>query len=82
MIMDFESFLINEAKKKWSDSTHPYFKGLSKSTIKAKKKQMKKQASMSDEDPRAYKELPGDKKTKTKVRKSVHTKRYEQMYGG
>lgn len=81
MIMDFESFLINEAKKEWTDSTHPYFKGLSKSTIEAKKRQMKKQASMGDEDPRAYKELPGDKKSKSKVRKSKHTSRYEEMYG-
>ena len=81
MILDFESFVISEAKKKWTDSTHPYFKGLLKSTIEAKKKQMKKQASMGDEDPSAYKDLPGDKKAKSKVRKSKHTKRYEQMYG-
>ena len=81
MILDFESFIMDEAKKKWTDSTNPYFKGLSKSTVKAKKSKMKKQASMKDDDPSAYKELPGDKKTKSKVRKSKHTSRYEQMYG-
>lgn len=81
MIMDFESFIINEAKKKWSDSTHPYFKGLSKATVKAKKRQMKKQTAMRDDDPGAYKELPGDKKSKSKVRKSKHTERYQEMYG-
>lgn len=81
MILDFESFLTNEAKKKWTDSTHPYFKGLSKSTIEAKKRQMKKQGSMGDEDPGAYKEMPGDVKGKGSVRKSKHTKKYQQMYG-
>lgn len=80
MILDFEGFIMNEAKKKWSDSTHPYFKGLSKSTVKAKKSQMKKQAAMRDDDPSAYKDLPGDKKAKSKVRKGKHTSRYEEMY--
>jgi hypothetical protein len=81
MIMKFEDFLLNEARKKRSDSKHPYFKGLSKSTVQAKKRQMKKQASMSDSDPSAYKELPGDEKGRKKAKKSEHTVRYEQMYG-
>lgn len=81
MILDFKSFLIQEAKKKWSDSTHPYFKGLSKSTISSKKRQMKKQAKMSDSDPSAYKPLPGDKAGKSKIKKSKHTTKYEEMYG-
>lgn len=80
MIMNFECFL-NEAKKKRSDSKHPYFKGLSKSTIEAKKKQMKHQSKMKDDDPSAYKELPGDKRAKSKIKKSVHTSNYEKMYG-
>jgi hypothetical protein len=81
MILDFENFLVSEAKKKWTDSTHPYFKGLSKSTAKAKKSQMKKQASMDDSDADAYKEMPGDVKAKKSTRTSKHTKKYQQMYG-
>lgn len=81
MILDFETFMVQEAKKKWSDSTHPYFKGLSKSTIKSKKRKMKKQAEMADDDPSAYKPLPGDLASRSKVRKSKHTSKYEEMYG-
>jgi hypothetical protein len=81
MILDFESFMTQESKKKWTDSSHPYFKGLSKSTVSSKKKQMKKQAKMSDSDPNAYKPLPGDKKAASKIKKSKHTARYEEMYG-
>lgn len=81
MILDFESFMTQESKKKWTDSNHPYFKGLSKSTVSSKKKQMKKQAKMSDSDPNAYKPLPGDKKAASKIKKSKHTARYEEMYG-
>ena len=80
MIMDFISF-VNEARKKRPDSKHPYFKGLSKSTVEAKKRQMKKQAKMRDDDPSAYKELPGDTKGKSRTRKSKHTSKYEEMYG-
>jgi hypothetical protein len=81
MIMKFEAFILNEAKKKWSDSNHPYFKGLSKSTVSAKKRQMKKQASMDDSDPNAYEELPGDESPKIKRRTSKHTEMYNKMYG-
>lgn len=79
-LISYESFL-NEARKKRSDSTHPYFKGLSKSTMIAKKKQMKAQTKMSDSDPSAYKEMPGDKSGKRRTRKSKHTSKYEEMYG-
>lgn len=81
MILDFETFMLQEAKKKWSDSTHPYFKGLSKSAIAAKKRQMKKQTGMEDDDPSAYKPLPGDASARSKVKKSKHTSKYEEMYG-
>lgn len=81
MILDFETFLVNESRNKRSDAEHPYFKGLSKSTISSKKSQMKKQAKMRDDDPSAYKPLPGDAKAKSKVKKSKHTQKYEDMYG-
>lgn len=79
-ILSYHDF-INEARKKRSDSKHPYFKGLSKTMIKAKKKQMKAQTKMSDSDPSAYKEMPGDKKAKETSKKSKHTSNYEEMYG-
>lgn len=81
MIQDFETFLLNESKKKKSDSSHPYFKGLSRSTVSSKKRQMKKQAKMHDDDPNAYKPLPGDNVAKSKIKKSKHTEKYEEMYG-
>jgi Family of unknown function (DUF5824) len=64
-----------------AESEHKYFKGLSKSTIEKKKEMMKKQAEMSDDDPGAYKELPGDTKGKKMHKKSKHVQRFEEMYG-
>ena len=69
-IHSFESF-VNE----------DYFVGLSKSTIDKKKAQMKKQANMPDDDPDAYKELPGDTKGVKQLKISDHTKKYREMYG-
>lgn len=57
-----------------------YFKGLSKSTSDKKKKQMKKQAAMADDDPEAYKEMPGDKEGKKTQKTSKHTKKYHKMF--
>ena len=59
----------------------PYFKGIGKGTIDKKKAQMKKQASMDDDDPKAYKELPGDTKGKKLLKTSKHTKSYHEIYG-
>jgi len=59
----------------------PYFKGISKSTADKKKMQMDKQASMDDDDPEAYKELPGDTKGKKQLKTSKHTKSYHELYG-
>ena len=56
-----------------------YHKGLSKAQKLARDRQFKRQAKMSDDDPKAYKPAPGDKTAKTKP--SVHTKRYKQMFG-
>jgi hypothetical protein len=56
-----------------------YHKGLSKSTKIARDRQFKRQAKMSDDDPKAYKPAPGDKSAKTKT--SRHTKKFKQMFG-
>lgn len=58
-----------------------YFKGISKSTADKKKAKMKKQADMDDDDPKAYKELPGDTKGKKLLKKSQHTKDFDALYG-
>ncbi len=58
-----------------------YFKGISKSTIAKKKTQMAKQAKMDDDDPVAYKELPGDTKGKKLIKTSSHTKKYHEKFG-
>jgi hypothetical protein len=57
-----------------------YFSGVSKSTASKKKAQMKKQADMDDDDPNAYKEMPGDKKGKKNQKTSKHTKKYHELY--
>ena len=59
----------------------PYFKGIGKGTADKKKAQMKQQASLPDDDPGAYKELPGDTKGKKLLKKSKHTKNYQELYG-
>jgi hypothetical protein len=69
-IHTFESF-VNE----------DYFADLSKSTADKKKAQMKKQGAMDDDDPDAYKELPGDTKGKKNLKISRHTKKYQDLYG-
>jgi len=58
-----------------------YFAGISKSTSDKKKSQMNKQAAMDDDDPKAYKELPGDSKGKKQLKTSKHTKNYHELYG-
>ena len=60
---------------------HGYYKGISVSTAREKAELMKKQSSMSDDNPEAYKELPGDTKGKKLLKKSQHTKDYESLYG-
>jgi hypothetical protein len=51
------------------------------STASRKKSQIKKQAKMADDDPEAYKELPGDTKGKKKLKTSKHTLNYREMFG-
>ena len=79
-ITEFNAF-IGEAKAK--PGPKPYHKDLSDEEIKAKKAQMKKQAEMDDDDPEAYKEMPGDKEAREegKVKTSKHVKSYHELYG-
>lgn len=75
----FESF--NEAKAK--PGPDPYHRGLSDDEVEDKEDQIKKQAKMDDDDPDAYKEMPGDAEAreKGKVKTSTHTKKYHELYG-
>lgn len=57
-----------------------YFKGISPSTARKKISQMKDQAAKPDDDPSAYKELPGDTKGKKLLKPSKHTKNYQDLY--
>jgi hypothetical protein len=69
-------------KSLYADSVkEDYFAGISKSTAAKKKTQMTKQAKMADDDPAAYKELPGDTKGKKLLKTSDHTKKYHELYG-
>jgi len=76
---------INEARQDPDIKDRPgaqpagYHTGLKKSTKIARDRQFKKQAKMSDDDPKAYKPAPGDATAKTKL--SKHTKRFRQMFG-
>ena len=69
MIRSFEDFLNED-----------YFKGLSKSTAARKKAQIKKQSAMPDDDPDAYKEMPGDTKGKKNLKPGEGTKDYHRLY--
>ena len=72
---------FNEAKAKPGPDT--YHRGLSDDEIEDKEDQIKKQAEMDDDDPDAYKEMPGDEEAREKgeVKKSKHTKDYHKLYG-
>ena len=72
---------INETKKK--PGPDPYHRGLDDEEIEDKEEQIKKQAKMDDDDPDAYKEMPGDKEAREKgeVKTSKATKAYNKLYG-
>lgn len=76
----FQQFL-NEANAK--PGPDPYMKDLDDKTEKKKKEQMKKQAEMDDDDPDAYKEMPGSEEARKsgKTKTSDHTKKYHELYG-
>jgi hypothetical protein len=83
-IQSFLSFLTEgKEEKDFEDKIkgHGYFKGISTSTARKKSAQMKDQAELPDNDPDAYKELPGDTKGKKLLKPSKHTKSYHDLYG-
>lgn len=56
-----------------------YYRGLSKSTSSKRSAQFNRQAKMSDNDPNAYKDAPGDSRSQTKT--SKWTAAYADKYG-
>lgn len=73
--------LTFEANKK--PGPDGYMTGLDDKEKEDKEEAMKKQAEMDDDDPEAYKELPGDKEAREKgqVKTSKHVKNYHELYG-
>ena len=78
---EYMAVLMSEAKKKPGPDT--YHRGLDDDEIEDKEDQIKKQAKMDDDDPDAYKEMPGDKEAREKgeVKTSKATKAYNKLYG-
>ena len=78
---EYMAVLMSEAKKKPGPDT--YHRGLEDDEIEDKEDQIKKQAKMDDDDPDAYKEMPGDKEAREKgeVKTSKATKAYNKLYG-
>ena len=82
----YEEFINESDERDWNDKRrgpHPYDSGLSGEEEEDKEEQMKDQAKMADDDPDAYKEMPGDKEAreKGKVKTSKHVKSYHELYG-
>ena len=64
------------------DKNYDSFKTGVKSTDKKRRAQQNRQKDMADDDPKAYKDLPGDKKARKKgLPPSKFTTKYKQMYG-
>ena len=84
-MISFKNF-IAENKPKGKDvlpdvkghQTPGYYKDLDKETKIKRAKAINRQKDMPDNDPTAYKKLPGDDKAKTKL--SKHTKKVMRMY--
>ena len=77
---EYMAVLMSEAKKK--PGPDPYHRGLDDDDVEDKEDQIKKQAKMDDDDPDAYKEMPGDKEAREKgeVKTSKATKAYNKLY--
>ena len=77
---EFMAVLMSENKKK--PGPDPYHRGLDDDEVEDKEDQIKKQADMEDDDPDAYKEMPGDKEAREKgeVKTSKATKAYNKLY--
>lgn len=83
--LDAEDGIV-ESERDWNDKRrgpHPYTASLSDEDEKKKEAQMKKQAEMDDDDPEAYKEMPGSEEARKegKVKTSKHVKSYHELYG-
>ena len=65
--------------KTFKDYLESYYSGLSKSTSAKRAAQFKRQASLPDDDPDAYKPAPGDARSDTKL--SKWTQAYADKYG-
>ena len=78
---EYMAVLMSEAKKKPGPDT--YHRGLDDDEVEDKEDQIKKQAKMDDDDPDAYKEMPGDEEAREKgeVKTSKATKSYKKLYG-
>ena len=78
---EFMAVLMSENNKK--PGPDPYHRGLDDDEVEDKEDQIKKQAKMDDDDPDAYKEMPGDKEAREKgeVKTSKATKAYNKIYG-
>ncbi len=81
-IPSYQQFITEKKEEDFEDKIkgHGYYKGISTSTARKKAAQIKKQADMPDDDPDAYQPLPGDTKGKKLLKKSKHTKDYEELY--
>ena len=83
-MFSFKKFIAEKAKGKDAvpgvkgHQPKGYFKDLDKDTKVSRAKAINRQKDMSDDDPSAYKKLPGDDKAKTKL--SKHTKKVMKMY--
>ncbi|NBR26073.1 MAG: hypothetical protein EBU08_20280, partial [Micrococcales bacterium] len=68
--------------KEESSLPKKYTKGLTPSEVKAKEAHIERNAKLSDRDPEAYKDMPGDKRIREKgIPLSKYTKKYHAMYG-
>jgi len=85
-----ESFVIEKTKVpqdsqiKGKEGTQPkvYYKGLDKDTKEKRLAHFRKYGPMSDRDPNAYVDAPGDKEAREKgMPQSKHTEKYKRMYG-
>lgn len=79
-ILNKHGYEMFEADKK--PGPDGYMTGLDDETEEEKKDAMKTQAKMDDDDPEAYKDLPGDKEAREegRVKKSKHTSAYHKKY--
>lgn len=75
-----KSFALFEEAKPGPD---PYMRDLDDEEKEDKEEQMKDQTELDDDDPDAYKEMPGDEEAREKgeVKTSKHTKAYDELYG-